>query len=76
MINSITDLCHTDDQLGTVLEPAVLRNLALFEPLLNWVVGQGVVNLNSDLHTKALALQNLLIGLNAMCKVITKENYL
>ena len=76
MINSITDLCHTDDQLDTVLEPAVLRNLALFEPLLNWVVGQGVVNLNSDLHTKALALQNLLIGLNAMCKVITKENYL
>ena len=72
-------MCHTDDQLGTVftvLEPAFLRNLALFEPLLNWVVGQGVVDLNSDIHTKALALQNLLIGLNAMCKVITKENYL
>jgi hypothetical protein len=51
-------------------------NGALFEPLLNWVVAQGVVDLNSDLHTKALASQNLLIGLNAMCKVITKENYL
>lgn len=74
VINSITEFCDTDDQSGPVLEQAVLRNWTLFEQLLNWVVVQGVVDLNSDLHAKALAMQNLLIRLNAMCKVIEKED--
>lgn len=72
-INSVVELCNTDPILGSVMNDAVLQNLARFEQLLVWAVEQGEIDAATDVHAKALALQNLLMGLNAMCKVVTAE---
>ena len=73
IINSVTELCNSDPTLGPVMKNAVLDNLARFEQLLTWAVERGEIDANTDVRAKALALQNLLIGLNAMCKVVTEE---
>ena len=76
VINSVSELCNTDDHLGPVLQNAVLGNLARFETLLQWGVAQGEIDAKIDLHALALALQNLLMGLNIMCKVVHHEDEL
>ena len=76
VINSVGELCNTDDDLGPMLQKAVLSNLNRFETLLQWGVEQGEVDVGKDIHALALALQNLLMGLNIMCKVIREESEL
>ncbi len=73
VINSVAELSSRDPVLGPVMKQAVLENLARIRQILEWGVLQGEVKADDDLHGKALALQNLLIGLNAMCKVVTNE---
>lgn len=72
-VNGVIELCNTDPILGPVMKEGVLQNLARFEQLLIWAVEQGEIDADTDVRAKALALQNLLIGLNAMCKVVTAE---
>jgi len=76
VINSVSELCNADDELGPVLQNAVLGNLARFETLLQWGVAQGEIVAETDIHALALALQNLLMGLNIMCKVVRGESEL
>ena len=75
-INSVSELCNVNDDLGPVLQSAVLGNLARFETLLQGGVAQGEIEAETDLHALALALQNLLIGLNILCKVVGDEDEL
>lgn len=73
LINSVAELCNVHDELGPVLETVVLGSLTCIEQLLERGVERGEIDADTDVHAKALALQNLLIGLNVMCKVVTDE---
>ncbi len=76
VINCVAELVGVDDTLGPVLERAVLGNIGRLEFLLRRAAENGEITDNGDLHEKALALQNLLIGLNVMCKVVRSEEEL
>lgn len=75
-VNGVAELCNVNDELGDVLDAAILGSLSRMEQLLEWGVAQGEISEDTDLHATALALQNLLMGLNVMCKVVRDEQEL
>lgn len=75
-VNSVAELCNVHDELGQVMEDAILDSLSRIEQLLEQGVSQGEIDRNQDLSATALALQNLLMGLNVMCKVVREEEKL
>lgn len=75
-VNSVAELCNVHDELGQVMEEAILGNLSRIEQLLERGVAQGEIGRNQDLPATALALQNLFMGLNVMCKVVREEEKL
>lgn len=72
-INSVAELVGLNETLGGILEQAVLGSLARLEQLLTIAARNGEIEDTGDIREKALALQNLLIGLNVMCKVVRSE---
>lgn len=72
-INCVAELCNTNDELGPKLEQAVLGSAARIETLLGWGVANGEINDDVNIRALALSLQNLLIGLNVMSKVVRNE---
>ena len=75
MINSIAELVSRNNQLGPALQDAFSTNVEYLEQLLNVAAERGEIE-KCDLRIKALALQNVLIGLNVMSKVIRDEDEL
>ncbi len=73
-VNCVAELVGTDETLGPVLEKAILGSLDRLERLLGQAVVNGEIEDKGDIREKALALQNLLIGLNVMAKVVRSEN--
>lgn len=72
-INCVAELVGVNEVLGPILERAVLGSLDRLEHLLRHAAANGEIEDHGDLREKALALQNLLIGLNVMCKVVRSE---
>lgn len=72
-INSVAELCNQDEKLGPVLEQLVLGSIDQIQTILNWGVASKEFARDLDTHAMALCLQNLLIGLNVMCKVVRDE---
>jgi len=72
-INCVAELVGVHETLGPMLEQAVLCSFERFEHLLQRAAANGEIKDHGDLREKALALQNLLIGLNVMCKVVRSE---
>jgi len=75
MINSIAELVSRNKQLGPALQDTFSTNVDYLEQLLNVAVERGEIK-KCDLRIKALALQNVLIGLNVMSKIIRNEDEL
>jgi len=73
-VNCVAELVGVDETLGPVLENAILSSLDRLERLLNQAAANGEIEKDGDLRDKALALQNLLIGLNVMAKVVHSED--
>ncbi|RMD65414.1 MAG: TetR/AcrR family transcriptional regulator [Alphaproteobacteria bacterium] len=73
VINCLTELVGVDERLGAKLERLVLSDLERLEHLLRRAAANGEIEDRGDLREKALALQNLLIGLNVMSKVVRSE---
>lgn len=73
VVNCVTELVGVDDALGPVLEKTILGSLDRLEHLLDQAAANGEIEDKGDLREKALALQNLLIGLNVMAKVVRSE---
>ena len=69
-VNCISELCNTNSELGPLLEEAVLGNVELL------IQGISTGELEDDIDPRILALsvQNLLIGLNVLCKVVRKNS--
>jgi TetR/AcrR family transcriptional repressor of nem operon len=72
-INSVTELCNEGSELGRVMEELMQGNMARMEELLGWAIEQGELDKTTDRHVLALALQNLLVGLNVMSKLVKSE---
>ena len=72
-VNCVAELVGVNESLGSMLERAVLGSLERLEHLLRRAAANGEIEDRGDLREKALALQNLLIGLNVMCKVVRSE---
>jgi TetR/AcrR family transcriptional repressor of nem operon len=72
-INCVAELVGVDATLGPVMEGAVRHSLTRFESLLRQAAANGEIGDSGDLKAKALALQNLLTGLNVMSKVVRSE---
>ncbi len=72
-VNCVAELVGVNEALGPMLERAVLGSLERLEHLLRRAAANGEIEDRGDLREKALALQNLLIGLNVMCKVVRSE---
>lgn len=68
-INCVAELVGSDESLGPVMQKAILDSVQRFESLLTLAVARGEIA-DEGLHKKALALQNLLVGLSLMSKVI------
>jgi len=73
VVNCVAELVGVDETLGPVLEKAILASLDRLEHLLVTAAQKGEIEDRGDLREKALALQNLLIGLNVMGKVVRNE---
>lgn len=73
-VNCMTELVGADESLGPLLRDAVLHSLDRLEHLLRHAASTGEIKDTGDLRDKALALQNLLIGLNLMSKVVRSED--
>ncbi len=72
-VNSVSELCNADAVLGPLLEEAVREALFRIEAILHRGVETGELDPATDVHATALAIQNLLMGLNVMSKVVREE---
>jgi len=72
-VNCIAELCNTNDELSSKLEDIILGSVARIETLLGWGVATGEINEDVNIHALALSLQNLIIGLNVLSKVVRTE---
>ena len=68
-VSSVTELIGKNDHLGSLLTGAVLGSLEQFERLLLMAEENGELKVENRQAT-ALALQNVLIGINVMSKVV------
>lgn len=75
-VNSVAELCNTHDELGQFTADAILGSVSRIERILEWGVAQGEISEEADIAVLALSLQNLIIGLNVLCKIVPDEDRL
>jgi TetR/AcrR family transcriptional repressor of nem operon len=76
VVNSVTELVGQDEVVGPRLEEALKARIDTLQQLLGQAADQGELNSRRGLREKALALQNLLLGINVLSKVIHSEEEL
>jgi TetR/AcrR family transcriptional repressor of nem operon len=72
-VNFVAEMSCVDVQLNPKVESMLMGRLDRLERLLHQAAANGEIEDKGDLREKALALQNLLIGLNLMCKMVRSE---
>lgn len=75
-VNCVAELVGVDETLGPALVTIFEKSLARLESLLRRAAARGEIEDNGDLHEKALALKNLLVGINLMSKIVRPEREL
>jgi TetR/AcrR family transcriptional regulator, transcriptional repressor for nem operon len=75
-VNSIGELAGSHSELGPLLQQAVLQSAERLEQLLNLAEEDGELPSGYDTHGAALALQNLLVGINTLSKVVREYDEL
>lgn len=73
IVNTLTEICPSPEEPGPMLENLVLGSARRLEALLRAAKARGELPASADPHALALAMQNLMIGLNVLCKVIRNE---
>ncbi|NOX75861.1 MAG: TetR/AcrR family transcriptional regulator [Gammaproteobacteria bacterium] len=76
VVNSISELVGTNDILGPPLEGTIKHNIERFEHLLIHSINMGELPPSNNTRELAFAIQNLLIGLNTLSKIIKSEQQL
>ncbi len=75
-VNSLAELVGSHPVLGPELEAAFGANIARIRGLLAQAARDGEIPAEVDLDAKALAVKNLLVGLNVMSKLVRDEDAL
>lgn len=75
-INCVSELVGGNDVLGPPLEDAINQSIERFNHLLAHSVKMGELPDTSNIQQLALAIQNLLMGLNTLSKVVKSEQKL
>jgi len=75
-INTVTELGGVQHPVGRALAGLLLCRIEAVEGLLERAVAQKELPAGADTAGLALAMQNLIIGLNVMCKVMPDEERL
>ncbi|VAW95570.1 hypothetical protein MNBD_GAMMA21-1488 [hydrothermal vent metagenome] len=75
-VNSVSELVGVNDVLGPPLEEAMNQSIERFEHLLTYSVKLGELPDTSNVQQLALAIQNLLMGLNTLSKIVKSEQKL
>lgn len=75
-VNCIAELVSVDPELGPYLEKAVRAKRKRLKELLRKAAANGEIADQHDLDAKALAVLNLLAGVNLMAKVVRNEKEL
>lgn len=73
VVNSIAELVGNQRPEGKEVEEGVKNSISRFEKLLTRSVEIGELSHETDIAALALSLQNLMVGLNALCKVVDDE---
>ena len=76
VVNSVAELCPSQEGLGPLLATLVQGSVDRIEELLDVAVENGELPATSNTHAIALALQNLTVGINVICKVVRSEDEL
>lgn len=76
IVNAVCELCPDTEGLGAELADLVLGSAKNLERLLEMARDAGEIPNDANIHALALALQNLMIGLNVLSKVIRSEDEL
>lgn len=75
-VNCISELVGVDETLGPVLENTVRASIDRLEAVLETAAANGEIENDGHLREKALALQNLIIGLSVLSRVVHSEKAL
>jgi TetR/AcrR family transcriptional repressor of nem operon len=73
VVNCIADISGADEGLDQEIESLIKKSILRFEQLLQQAAQNREITRTPDLREKALALQNLLIGINLISKVVRSE---
>lgn len=76
IVNTVCELCPDTQGLGAKLAELVVGSVTNLERLLELARTGDEISRESDVHALALALQNLMLGLNVLCKVVRREDEL
>ncbi|VAW77078.1 hypothetical protein MNBD_GAMMA13-1122 [hydrothermal vent metagenome] len=71
-----SELVGIDETLGPVLENTIHASIDRLEAVLKTAAANGAIKNDGHLREKALALQNLLIGLSVLSRVVHSEKEL
>lgn len=74
VINCLAEGGDTNQEVALMLENIMKRNLEQFEKLLRLAAKRGEIPQERNDRETALALQNLLIGVNMISKVVREES--
>lgn len=75
-VNSVSELVGVNDILGPSLEDTMQQSIKRFETLLAHSMSLGELSSENNIKTLALAIQNLLMGVNTLSKIIKSEQQL
>jgi TetR/AcrR family transcriptional repressor of nem operon len=73
IVNSISELCPSPVGPAPLLTKLATSSTSRIEDLLRLAREHGEIDSNANIHALALALQNLMIGLNVLSKVVRDE---
>lgn len=69
-VNSVAELVGVDENLGPALEAGINHSISRYHQLLSLAANNGEIS-REGLEDKALALQNILLGISVMAKIVT-----
>ncbi len=72
-VNGVAELAATHAELGPLLKEAILGSATDLENLITWGIKRKELPNTTNVRATALALQNLMIGLNVLCKALPDE---
>jgi len=75
-VNCVSELVGVNDTLGPMMEDLINQSISRLENLLTHSISLGELSPSNNTQELALAIQNLLMGLNTMSKVVRSEQQL